>query len=174
MVIYLKGINKAIDFCLIVLSSIAALALGFLLVAICYATFSRFAFNKPLSNLVEYASYSLIYITFLGAPQILKNRGHINLDILTNTLAPKVNLMLSVAVNIAGAVICGVITWISFQVAYGNFVNQIKVMDSMGTPQYLLTMAIPIGMFFMTVQFIRNTAQDFNSLKISSGGGGNL
>ena len=157
----METINKVIDFCMKVLSLIAAIALGFLLLGICYSTLSRVAFNKPLTNLVEYSTYSLVYVTFFGAPEILKKKGHINLDIITTMISEKANRVLSMVVNIAGALISAVITYYGALVAIDNFVNNIKIMDSMGTPQYLLTATIPIGMFFMTVQFIRNFYGDY-------------
>lgn len=161
----MKFVNKIIDVCISVLSAIAAFALGFLLIGICYSVFSRFLFNNPLTNLVEYSSYSLIYITFFGSPKILKNRGHINLDILTNKLPKKGNVILGIIVNIVGALISAIVCYFGALIAFNNYVNNIKIMDSMGTPQYLLTIAIPIGMFFMMIQFIRNSKEDYENYK---------
>ncbi len=161
----MKTINRVIDICIAALSGIAALSLAFLLLGICYSTFSRFIFNKPLSNLVEYSTYSLIYITFLGSPQILKNKGHINLDIVTNALPAKVNNILSMIVNVVGTVICACIFYFGLLVVTDNYNFKIKVMDSMGTPMWLLTIVIPIGMFFLTIQYIRNFFSDYDEFK---------
>lgn len=161
----MKTINRVIDICIMALSSIAALALAFLLVGICYSTFSRVAFNKPLSNLVEYSTYSLLYVTFLGSPQILKNKGHINLDIVTNALPAKVNNILSMGVNVVGTIISACIFYFGYLVLIDNYNFKIKVMDSMGTPMWLLTIVIPVGMFFLTIQFIRNFFSDYNEFK---------
>lgn len=151
--------------CIKVLSAIAALALGFLLIGICYSTFSRFLFNRPLTNLVEYSTYSLMYITFFGAPQILKNKGHISLDVITNALPERINAKLSLAVNIAGCILSCMIFYYGCLITRDHFLFKVKIMDSMGTPQYLLTMAIPIGMFFMAIQFARNFHDDFQKTK---------
>lgn len=161
----MKTLNHVIDTCIKVLSGIAALALAFLLVGICYSTFSRFLFNRPLSNLVEYSTYSLLYITFLGSPQILKNRGHINLDIITNMLSDKPSRVLSLIVNVVGAAISGFMFYYATLVVKDNFIYKVKVMDSMATPQYLLTIVIPIGMFFLFIQFIRNFAEEYKNYK---------
>lgn len=161
----MKLLNKIVDGCIKVLSGIAGLALGFLLIAICFATFSRFVFNNPMSNLVEYSAYTLLYVTFFGAPGILKERAHINVDIVSNALPKQKQQILTVVVDIIGVIASAAICFYGAQVAIDNFISKIRVMDSMGTPQYLLTMAIPIGMFFMTVQFIRNLAQDWSNLK---------
>ncbi|ETA79505.1 TRAP transporter small permease [Youngiibacter fragilis] len=161
----MKAINRFIDLCMAALSGVAALALGFLLVGICYSTFSRFLFNRPLTNLVEYATYSLIYITFLSAPQILKARGHIYIDMITNVLPMKANKILGIGVNLVGALISSVIFYYGSLVVKDNYLFKVKVMDSMGTPQFMLTMVIPIGMFFVTIQFIRNLYADYLQLK---------
>ncbi|WP_312813148.1 TRAP transporter small permease [Sedimentibacter sp.] len=161
----MKTINRVIDICIEALSAIAALSLAFLLIGICYSTFSRVAFNKPLSNLVEYSTYSLLYVTFLGAPQILKNKGHINLDIVTNALPSKVNNILSLCIDVVGAIICACIFYFGLLVVTDNYNFSIKVMDSMGTPMWLLTIVIPVGMFFLVIQFIRNFFNDYDEFK---------
>ena len=161
----MRTINRVIDTCMAALSGIAALALGFLLVGICYSTFSRFLFNKPITSLVEYSTYSLIYITFLAAPQILKARGHIYIDMITNMLPQKSNRILGIGVNLVGAMISAVIFYYGSLVAKDNYLFKVKVMDSMGTPKFMLTVVIPIGMFFLTIQFIRNLLEDYRKLK---------
>lgn len=161
----MKTINRIIDICIAALSGIAAISLAFLLIGICYSTFSRVVFNKPLSNLVEYSTYSLLYVTFLGAPQILKNKGHINLDIVTNALPKKVNNILALIINIVGAVISACIFYFGLLVVTDNYNFKIKVMDSMATPMWLLTIVIPVGMLFLTIQFIRNFFIDYEDFK---------
>lgn len=161
----MKFVNKIIDGCISILSAIAALALAFLLVGISYSVFSRFVFNQPLTNLVEYASYSLIYITFFGSPKILRSRGHINIDFLISKLSDKINVVLGIIVNIVGALVSAIVCYYGTLITFDNYVNNIKIMDSMGTPQYLLVMAIPIGMFFMMIQFLRNSKEDYENYK---------
>ncbi|MEY8338858.1 TRAP transporter small permease [Lachnospiraceae bacterium 62-35] len=157
--------NRIIDACLNILAMVAGIALGFLLIAICYSTFSRVVFHDPMSNLIEYSAYSLIYITFLGAPWILKQRGHITVDIILEAMSKKKKLFMNMLTDIAGGIICIVIFWQGCIVTLSNIQDKIKVMDSMGTPQFLLIIVIPIGSFFMAIQFLRNSAEDFKLWK---------
>ena len=46
-------INKILDGCILILANIADVALGFLLLGICYAIFSRIVFSRPLAFLME-------------------------------------------------------------------------------------------------------------------------
>jgi TRAP-type C4-dicarboxylate transport system permease small subunit len=61
--------------------------------------------------------------------------------------------------------ISGIIFYYGSLVVKDNYLFKVKVMDSMGTPQFILTMVIPIGMFFLTIQFVRNLLEDYKQLK---------
>ena len=151
----ISAINKALDYCILALAVIAGLALGFLLLGICYATFSRFVFNRPLAFLMEYATYTLIYIAFLAGPWLLQQRRHVQVDIVLNGLKPRARQIVVAATNLLGVVVCAVICYYGTLVTMGNIERNIRLMDSMATPQWVLVIVIPIGMFFTSVQFLR-------------------
>ena len=168
----MKLANKILDVCTLALAGISGIALGFLLLAICYSTFSRVAFNQPLSFLMEYATYTLIYIAFLSAPWILQQRKHIAVDILVETLNPLKKRVMIAITDAAGVVICVVVTYFGALVAIGNFQRNVLVMDTMGTPQWILVVAVPLGMAFMSLQFLRHFLrglQEIKSLKRGQG-----
>ena len=156
-------VNKFFDGVNILLATIAGLALGFLLIAICISTLSRFFFNRPFSSLVEYSSYSLIYITFLAGPWLLAQRKHIAVDLITNDMNPRLKKTMAVIIDIMGVVITGVIAYFSLSVTMSNFQNDIRIMDSMRTPQWCLLAAVPTGCFFMLFQFMRNLFQEVSA-----------
>jgi C4-dicarboxylate transporter DctQ subunit len=149
-------LNRIIDICIRGLAIIAGITLGLLLIAVCYATFSRVAFNDPMSNLIEYATYSLLYITFLSAPMLLQEKRHINVDIIITMLSKRRQAIASIITNIVGCLTSFVIFYFSFMATLTSFKAKVVVPDSMYTPQFLLLMVIPIGFFLLVIQFIRN------------------
>jgi len=161
----MRVINKIIDTCELALAGVAGAAMGFLLLAICYSTFTRFAFNDPKSNLVEYSAYALVYVAFLAAPWILKNHGHINVDMVEVALPEVGRQILKICTGVMGLVICAIITYYGTIVTISNIQNDIRVLDSMNTPQFMLVGVVPIGCFFLCIQFIRNIAEDVKLLK---------
>ena len=161
----MKTLNKVLDVCTLALAGISGVALGFLLLAICYSTFSRAVFNQPLSFLMEYATYTLIYIAFLSGPWILQQRKHIAVDILVESLKPRTKRMLIAITDGAGVVISAIVTYFGGLVALGNFQRNVLVMDTMGTPQWILVVAVPVGMLFMSLQFLRHFARDIQALR---------
>ena len=161
----MKLVNKILDIFILALACVAGVALGFLLLAICYATFSRFVFNYPLSSLIEYSSYSLLYITFLAGPWLLKQRRHISIDMILVKLKSRARAAMQLATNTLGFALCSTLFYFGYLVTLSNFQRNIRVMDSMATPQWLIVVAIPIGMFFMAVQFLRHIMQDIQALR---------
>ena len=161
----MRVVNKVIDVCELILAGIAGAAMGFLLLAICYATFTRFAFNDPKSNLIEYSAYALVYVAFLAAPWIQSRRGHINVDMVETALKPKGAQVLRIVYNLMALVICTVITYYGTIVTISNIQNDVRILDSMNTPQFMLVGAVPLGCFFLGVEFIRCIAQDVKKLQ---------
>ncbi|HHV63567.1 MAG TPA: TRAP transporter small permease [Peptococcaceae bacterium] len=161
----MQYINRVIDFIINLMAGIAAVIMAALLVGICYATFSRFVFNEPLARIVELAAYSLIYITFLAAPWLLKQRGHINVDLILLALKGRAKRGLILFTDFIGAILSAVLFYFSYLITLSNFMNNVRIMDSSNTPQYLLLIAIPISSFFLAIQFIRFIKEDIVALK---------
>lgn len=157
----MRLINKVIDSIINFLAGIAAVLIGALLVSISYATFSRFLFSDPKARIIELSAYSLIYITFLAAPWLLRMRGHINVDLILINLKGKVKTGLYLVNDTVGFIITSVLFYFSYDITMSNYTDNIKIMDSVGTPQFLLLIAIPIGSLFLAIQFLRFIKEDF-------------
>lgn len=161
----MNTINKIIDWIINFFAGIAAVIIGVLLILITYATISRFFFNDPKAKIIEFSAYSLIYITFLAAPWLLRNRGHINVDLILMKLKGRRKTALLLFNDAVGLILTSGLFVISYQVTLSNYMEKIKVMDSMGTPQFLLILAIPLGFLFLAIQFLRFIKQDFFALR---------
>lgn len=151
----MRALNKAIDWCILALAVIAGAVLLFLLLAVCFATLSRALFNEPFSFLIDYASYSLLYIAFLGAPWLLSKRGHINIDMIVNALPVRVRRVWQVCLDLILAATCAILCVISFQITKTNFVNHVIISDFLNTPQWALMVCVPVGSFFTAVEALR-------------------
>ncbi|MGI6451257.1 MAG: TRAP transporter small permease [Desulfitobacteriia bacterium] len=161
----MQYINRVIDFIINLMAGIAAVIMGALLVGICYATFSRFVFNAPLARTVELAAYSLIYITFLAAPWLLRQRGHINVDLILLALKGRAKRGLILFTDIIGTILSIVLFYFSYLITLSNYTDNVRIMDSSNTPQYLLLIAIPISSLFLAIQFVRFIWEDIAALK---------
>ena len=151
----MRVLNKVIDWCILALAAIAGAVLLFLLLAVCFATVSRALFNEPFAFLIDYASYALLYIAFLGAPWLLSKRCHINIDMVLNALPPKTKKIWQAVLDLVLAFTCIVIGVIGFQLTKSNIMNHVIISDFLNTPQWILLICVPVGSFFTAVEAIR-------------------
>lgn len=157
----LRKINRVIDYCILALASIAGTIVLILLLAVSFATLSRYLFNKPFSFLIDYSSYSLLFIAFLGAPWLLQKRGHVAIDMVVKALPPKIRPFWCAAIDLTIAFIFGVICYIGATLTYTNIINQVVIADFLSTPKWILMAPIPVSAFFLMVQAIRNLFGEF-------------
>lgn len=77
---------------------LAVLLFGFIVAIIAAQIFMRFVFGKPLSWAEELASLSLIYLSFLTADIVYKEKAHISIDFLVKFFSPKLRAATALAV----------------------------------------------------------------------------
>lgn len=156
----MKLLARVIDRCVLVLAGVAAVTLFLLLLAVCFATFSRYLFNKPFAELIDLAGYSLVFIVFLGAPWLMSKRGHVRIDMFVEMVSPKAQKYWNAATNFAVVIIALVIAYIGFRLTSNYLINDRVMQDVMDTPQWILLLPIPLGSFFLALQSLLNGIED--------------
>jgi TRAP-type C4-dicarboxylate transport system permease small subunit len=169
--IFSRGLNKAIDYCILALAVLAGIIVLFLLLAVCFATLSRYLFNEPFSFLIDYSSYSLLFIAFLGSPWLLQRRGHVSIDMAVNALPTKIRPVWCAVIDLVVACISAVICYIGVSLTYTNIVNHVVVADFLSTPKWILMIPIPVSSFFLAVQSLRNMIGDLARSRAGQEGG---
>ena len=80
--------------------------------------FFRYVLNNSLAWYEESAKYMMFWLVFVGAPIVLKRRGHIALDILPKRLAPRLqNFNYLVIYSVVLVLMC-VFVWYGFDLAW--------------------------------------------------------
>ena len=136
----------------------------------CIELFMRYFFNRPQIWAVEVTEYTMLYITFLGTAWLLREEGHVRIDLLLSFLAPNSQAFLNTITSILGAIVCSVIafygswsTWLHYQKALTTF-------SAMELLKWPFLIVIPFGSLLLLIQFIRNAFaywKKFKSYKIA-------
>ena len=79
--------------------------------AVCFHVFFRYFLRSPFSWTVEIVSYTLLWMTFLGAAWLLRSEGHVRLDVVVNQLSPRAQAIINFITSIVGAVTCLFLTY---------------------------------------------------------------
>ena len=140
---------------------IAGVLTVLMMLAIVYSVFMRFFFNQPQPAIIELSGYMLLYITFLGAPWLLRQDGHVRVDIMIDYLKPQARATILGVTSIIGTLVSLVIVIWGTVITADLFKRDVTVTNILETPQWLLMVIIPIGGLFLTVEFIVKATQLF-------------
>jgi len=157
----MKVLIRIVDRCVTVLAGVAAAILGVLLLAVCFATISRYTVNKPFAELIDLSSYALVWVAFLGAPWLMSRRGHVQIDLFISRVSPKAQRYWNAAANFAMVVIAMVMAYVGMVITVDYLINDRVMQDVMETPQWILLLPIPVGAFFLAVQSLLNGIDDW-------------
>lgn len=110
-------------------------------------------FSMPWS--LDVAEYSLLVITFCGAPWVLVHGGHISVDIVTDRLMPERRQRVVRLANILCTIVCGVLLWFSIGTWWRSFSQNTLVHETWVFPEWwLFTVPPPIFLILMGI-FLR-------------------
>lgn len=137
--------------------ALAALAAAILVAAtlmVFSEIISRLLFNRSLMWTVEVSGYSLLYMTFLGAPFLLEKNRHVAIDLLAGALPATPQKILTALTNLFGAVICLYFAWYALQVTIDQYQHGIRVTSVLRPQRYIFTAVVPLSMLLLTIQFV--------------------
>lgn len=127
--------------------------------------FMRYFLNRPQIWPVEITEYAMLYLTFLGAAWLLREEGHVKLDVLFVLLKPRNQALLNSLTSILGIIVFSVLlfygtwgTWLHYQKGLRTF----SVMELLKWPFLIV---IPFGSLLLLIQFIRRTYSYWEEFK---------
>ena len=150
------------------LMAAAAVYVGMIMVMIVYTTVFRTAgwIYTPYANIS--IEYGFVYILFLGSPWLIRNRGHIYIEILTALIPEATRRVLSRAIVIVCAAICFVWAWYTWPLFAERWADEMafdELRAQFDLRLWIGTLPFPLGFFLMGVEFLRFafTAQPMHS-----------
>ena len=138
-----------------VLAFLAGIVVTGIMLLMCYEVIMRYFFDRPPPWVVEICEYMLFTYTFLATAWLLKERGHIRVDILLENISPRNQKVLNMVTSAIGAIICLIIAWYGVESTWTHFQEGIPVVAFLNTPKFILLAFIPFGCFLLSIQFIR-------------------
>ena len=122
----------------------------------CIELFMRYFFNRPQIWAVEVTEYAMLYITFLGTAWLLREEGHVKIDLLLSFLAPKNQAFLNSITSILGAIVCSVIAFYGSWSTWLHYQKGLTTFSAMELLKWPFLIVIPFGSLLLLIQFIRS------------------
>lgn len=116
---------------------------------------SRFFFNQSFVFVNELNEYILLFVPFLAAAWLLRQNGHITVDLLDRILPQRALGVLNVLIVIVGFVVSGFLVWYGTQVTLDAYQRDLRSLTVVQFPQAYVFAAIPLGSLLLLLEFIR-------------------
>jgi TRAP-type C4-dicarboxylate transport system permease small subunit len=124
------------------------------------------------AHLFTFTEYALLLIPCLGAPWLVRERGHVFVEIVLVQLSRDMRRVATQGIAIVCIVICLVIAWYGFEVALNNFRLADKDVRSFDAPRWALVVWIPVSFLMMAIEFGRFFLRHENFLGYMTGPAG--
>lgn len=128
----------------------------------CFVTFDivmRGVWNSPTNWVFEYSLYMIAAGAYLSIAYVLRENGHINIDILTSRLSSGTNLLVKFVTLIWSSAICIALTYSATQLLQRSIVVKAVSNTTLETPLWIPQLPLVIGLVLLSIQAIRMTVQ---------------
>lgn len=125
----------------------------FMMVVVSIDAILRYAFSSPLAWEIEVNEYLLLYVTFLGAPWLLRQDGHVRVDLLFAYIPERAAHRLTMCTSLLGGAACLVLCAVGCQSTWEAFVRGLPEIKTLAVPRWILMWVIPYGSLLLAIEF---------------------
>ncbi|SEL11749.1 TRAP-type C4-dicarboxylate transport system, small permease component [Roseivivax marinus] len=151
----MRSLRRAYDGFVTLMAIVAGAMLLWLMVSIVISVTLRNLGLQPYAWLFTSSEYALLYMTMPGAPWLVREKGHVHIELLTSALPPGGQAAVSRAVAAACVLISAILAWKGAELFWTNVVRSDFDVRAYFTPKWILTIAFPISFTLMAIEFGR-------------------
>ena len=155
-----------------ILATIAMVILTLIIFSVCLEIIMRYFLNRPLVWVVELTEYALLYVTFLGAAWLLKEGGHVRVDVVLNFMSRRWQTRWALFSSALGLLVSLILTVFGAIVTIDHLLRGMFKPTILEFPTGVVLAAIPVGCFFLTVRYLRMLIDNFTELVLKPERGG--
>jgi TRAP-type C4-dicarboxylate transport system permease small subunit len=149
------AIGKAYNAVLFTMAACAAATLVWLMVSVILSVVMRNAGLQPFAWLFTSAEYGLLYMTMLGAPWLVREKGHVHIELVTAMLPDTLRQIVSRLVALLCVIVCLIMAYKGVELLLTNLSRNDFDVRAYYYPRWLLSITFPLSFGFMTIEFAR-------------------
>ena len=147
--------RSALDLLIDALAIVAGALLCALVAVILVDVVARYLRWFSLAWGLEASEYMLYAITFLGAPWVLRERGHIAIELVVERLSGRARRVAARAVHVLGALVCSVLFVFACVVLWRSYQSGTMVHKSFVFPEWLVYAGMPPVFLLLVIIYLR-------------------
>jgi C4-dicarboxylate transporter, DctQ subunit len=154
--------DRVVDF----LAGTGAVLVICVMAIVCFEVIIRYVIQRPQVWVAEVSEYILVWMTFLGAVWILREGGHVRVDILVSQLSPRVQTYVEILGAIIGLLVSLVLFIFGAQVVWKLMLTlEADSKSQIGIPKAPLLAIIPLCSLPLLFQFLRDGLKGMRRLR---------
>ncbi|KUJ73127.1 C4-dicarboxylate ABC transporter permease [Ruegeria profundi] len=147
--------KRTYDAVLFGMAIVAGLLLVWLMLSVITSVLMRNAGLQPFAWLFTSAEYGLLYMTMLGAPWLVREKGHVHIELVTAALPVGLRRIVSRTVATACVLVCLILAWQGADLVLTNIERGDYDTRAYYFPRWMLTIAFPLSFGMMAIEFSR-------------------
>jgi len=147
--------KKAYDAVLYGMAWCAGLLIAAMMVVITIDVVVRNLGYQSSGHFFTFTEYALLLVPCLGAPWLVREKGHVYVEILLMQLRRRQRAALRLAIGIVCIAVCLVLAWYGFEVTLRDYLANEKDVRSLDMPRWMVVGFVPLSFAMMAVEFLR-------------------
>lgn len=164
----LRRAGAVFDRVLDLLAGIAGVLVISMMIVMCYEVILRYFMHRALAWPVEITEYMIFLIAFLGTAWLLRENGHVRVDIVPGLLPPKAEASLNMTTSLLSSIISLILTWYGLETTIEHFRKGIPVIKTLSLPKSYFLAFIVLGCFLMAIESMRQSVGHIIKIKTMS------
>ena len=159
----LKAIDRAYRFLLKVIMAALSVVMFALVITTTWQVLSRYLSGSPQMWPTDVATYGLVFLTFMGMGLLLRDDGHIRIDIVYLKLPETAKRVLDTVMDLIGVVTLVTVTYFAFKLDASYYQKGTFLVGSVfNMPKHLIFTFVPVGLAITAIEFMRRVVLDIS------------
>jgi TRAP-type C4-dicarboxylate transport system permease small subunit len=137
------------------MAALCCALLAFVAAAIVYDVTVRNLGLQPPNFTVSFTEYVLLYTTMLGAPYLVRKKGHILVEALIESVPPAVHAAMAKFVYLVCTLLSAALAYYGARLALQGIATGDMEYRSFDMPRWILDLTLPLGFGFSTIEVLR-------------------
>jgi len=149
----MPAILRLIDGISYLFGLIAIALLAAAVVVVCQMIVVRYFLNMSTIWQTEFVIYSLMASTFLGAPYVLLDRGHVGVDLLPTMLGGTGRFLLELTGGLVSLAFCAVLAYSGWHYFHEAWAGGWRTETVWAIPLWIPLLPLPLGIGLLCLQY---------------------
>jgi C4-dicarboxylate transporter DctQ subunit len=124
-------------------------------IAVIFSVMQRNLGFQPSAWLFVSTEYGMFYLTLLGAPWLVRKRGHVHIEIVTAALPHRFLGVFSRLVSLLCVIVCAIMAIKGAELVQMNLARSDLDVRAYFFPTWLLTITFPVCFALMAIEFLK-------------------